>query len=325
MFLISVLIWVMAGIATVAAIILGLSWVWTRHFCKPKRKVSDETPADHDLPYERVRFNSGRVMLNGWFIPAKMSPAECPTIILSHGWGHNGGRMLFMARMLHEAGFGVFLYDVRGHGMSASDGPITGLKFAEDLLAAVKYLETRADTNGTPIGVVGHSLGGLGAIVAASREPMIEALVSISAFADPVQVMGQVMDHMHIPRWPFLWICVRIIERWIGTSMATVTPKDVIGQVRAPIFLIHGASDHYISPSNMEVLRARASQENTESWLVPHNGHSDLITNSDCIAHVVAFLKKSLTSEPARLSEENLIAPNVSHASDRQRSRSVAF
>ena len=286
-----------AGLVAIVALIMAFSWVWTRHFCKPKRQVSDETPADSSLSSEIVRFTSGGVTLNGWFIPARTNPEVRPTIILCHGWSHNAGRMLFMARMLHEAGFGVLVYDARGHGTSGSDGPITGLKFAQDLIAAVEYLEARSDANGTRFGVVGHSLGGLGAIVAASMEPRIQALVSISAFADPVQITSEVMHHMHIPRWPFLWLCCRIMERWIGMSMAEVTPKNRIGQVKAPILLIHGGSDQFVSPSNMEVLRSRAPQENTESWLVPDRGHSDLITDPDCIEHVIEFLKKSLETE----------------------------
>ena len=87
--------------------------------------------------------------------------------------------------------------------------------------------------------------------------------------------------------------------------MAEVTPKNRIGQVKAPILLIHGASDQFVSPSNMEVLRARAPQENTESWLVPDRGHSDIITDPDCIEHVVEFLKKSLETETLVIQERN--------------------
>ncbi len=295
----SYFVFAIAGLVAVVVLIVAFSWVWARHFCKPKRQVSDETPADANLPCETVTFTSGGVMLNGWLIPTETNPAVRPTIILCHGWSHNAGRMLFTARMLHEAGFGVFMYDARGHGTSESDGPITGLKFAQDLIAAIEYLEGRPDANGTRFGVVGHSMGGLGAIVAASREPRIRALVSISAFADPVQITGQVMDHMHIPRWPFLWLCCRIMERWLKTSITEVAPKNRISRVSAPMFLIHGGSDDLVSPSNMEVLRAGAPQENTQSWLVPNGGHSNVITNPDCVARVVAFLKKALESEAA--------------------------
>jgi pimeloyl-ACP methyl ester carboxylesterase len=141
----------------------------------------------------------------------------------------------------------------------------------------------------------------LGAIIATSGESRIRALVSISAFADPVEITRQVMAYTHIPRWPFLWLVCRIIEGWIGASMAAVTPKNRIAHVDVPTLLIHGDSDPLVSPSNMETLRARAPKEKTESWLVSGAGHSDLIEDNHCGERVVSFLRRSLMNgQPER-------------------------
>lgn len=282
------------GFAALAAGILTFSWVWARHACKPKRRIPDKTPADFDLPYETTRFPSGGAMLNGWLIPAKANPASGPTIILCHGWSRNASKMLPIARALHEAGFGVLLYDARGHGKSGSDGPITGLKFAQDLIAAIDYLDGRPELKIGRLGVVGHSLGGVGAILAASMEPRIRALVSISAFADPVDIFGRIMRELHIPRWPFLWIACRIIERWVGRPMAEVTPGNRISRVHVPTLLMHGAFDEFIAPSNMDTLRAGAPEEQVQTWLIPDGAHSDFIGRRDCGQWVVEFLQDSL-------------------------------
>jgi pimeloyl-ACP methyl ester carboxylesterase len=292
-----------AGVVAVVALVVAASWVWARHFCKPRRRPYEETPDDYSLLSEAVQFNSHGVTLRGWFIQPKARPASRPTVILSHGWSQNAAKMLPMARRLHEAGFGVLLYDARGHGKSGSDGPMTIYKFAQDLIAAAAHVEKRPDMDAMRLGVVGHSLGGSGAILAASKEPRIRALVTVSAFADPEEVTRRVMRHLHIPRWPFPWLVCRIIERWLGTTIADISPHNRIADIRVPLFLIHGDSDQFVPPYNMEALYAAAAKQYTQSWLVPGGEHSDIVNHPDVVARVIDFLEKSLASEPVDISD----------------------
>ena len=176
----------MFGAGTLAALSIGFAWVFARLYCKPKRRLPTKTPANYGLPFVPVTFRSHDVPLQGWFIPLDGNSVSPPTIILAHGWSNNAAQMLPVACALHQAGFGVLLYDARGHGGSGGDGPITILKMAEDLIAAVDYLAGRPDVDMTRLGAVGHSLGGGSVILAASIELRIRAVVSTSAFADPV-------------------------------------------------------------------------------------------------------------------------------------------
>jgi len=298
------------GLGAIGALIVGFSWLFARRYCKPRRHLPTKTPADYDLPYEPITFKSQGVLLKGWFIPAHDNPAPRPTIILAHGWSRNAARMLPVARLLYEAGFGVLLYDARGHGASGDDGPMTLLKFAEDLIAAVEYLKGRPDVDTTHLGVVGHSMGGSGAIVAASTEPRVRALVSSSAFADPVALTRDFMRALHIPCWPFLWLVCRFIERWLGTTITDIAPQNRIGQITVPVLLIHGDSDRFIPPSNMETLYARAHQEDVQSWLVPGRRHSDVILDPDYGSRVMAFLREHLSPGQASMSAEDRHARN---------------
>ena len=69
--------------------------------------------------------------------------ARFPTVIVPHGWGSNAARMLPLASVLQAEGFGVLLYDARGHRTSALNAPVTIRTFTEDLLVAVDYLTRR--------------------------------------------------------------------------------------------------------------------------------------------------------------------------------------
>jgi pimeloyl-ACP methyl ester carboxylesterase len=166
-------------------LVVALSWVIARLWCAPKRRLPIKGPGDFGLRYETISFRSNDITIRGWFIPAASGPDPARSIILAHGWSGNAADMLPAARVLHSAGFAVALYDGRGHGLSGKDGPITILKFAEDIRACLDYLGTRADIDRGRIGVLGHSLGGSAALLVASADPRVCALVSCSAFSDP--------------------------------------------------------------------------------------------------------------------------------------------
>ena len=182
-------------------------------------------------------------------------PTARGTIIVAHGWSHSAAKLLSIARRLREAGFAVFLYDTRGHGASGDDGFISIGKFAEDLIASVDYLEGRPDVDATRIGVVGHSMGGAGAILAASMEPRIRALVSTSAFADPVTVSARALRYLRIPRWPFLWLVCRGWEYWLGVTGDEVAPQNRIADVKVPVLLMYRDTDRSVPPSDMRTLQ----------------------------------------------------------------------
>jgi fermentation-respiration switch protein FrsA (DUF1100 family) len=297
MSLVDYLTMAMFGVGAIAILSVGFSWVFARLYCKPKRRSLTQTSADYSLPFESVAFSSHGVRLEGWFIPASAASALHPTIIVAHGWSNNKAQMLPLARALHKAGLGVLLYDARGHGASGDDGPITILKIAEDLIAAVDYLEGRPDVDAKRLGAVGHSLGGAGAILAASIEPRIRVLVSTSAFADPVTLTWGFIRALHIPRWPFLWLVCRFIERWLGAAMSDLAPQNRIGQITVPVLLIHGESDRYIPPDNMEILYERAQHEKVQHWLIPGRGHSDIIRDPRYGLQIVEFLREHLSLE----------------------------
>ena len=77
-----------------------------------------------------------------------------------------------IADFLTRHGIAVLRYDDRGVGGS-SRGSVddTTLDFATDAMAAINYLKTRNDIDSTHIGIVGHSEGGLIAVIDAALHP----------------------------------------------------------------------------------------------------------------------------------------------------------
>jgi pimeloyl-ACP methyl ester carboxylesterase len=107
-----------------------------------------------------------------------------PLVVLSHGIGDRRQVFRFLVPLLVRAGFRVAAADMRGHGES-SEGDwksISRTDVAGDLVALIRHL------GGGPAVVVGNSLAGGAATVAAATAPdLVGAVVEIGPFTRKVQ------------------------------------------------------------------------------------------------------------------------------------------
>src|SRR6516165_3942540 len=104
-----------------------------------------------------------------------------PLVVLSHGIGDRRQASRFLAPMLAQAGYRVASADLRGHGESTMGWTsITRTDVAGDLLALTGHL-------GGPAVIVGHSIsGGAATIAAATRPDLVAAIVEINPFTRTV-------------------------------------------------------------------------------------------------------------------------------------------
>src|SRR6201992_448994 len=108
---------------------------------------------------------------------------EGPLIVLSHGIGDRRQVFRFLAPELVRAGFRVAAADMRGHVESSMGDwkSISRTAVAGDLVALIRHL-------GGPAVIVGHSLSGGGATIAAATAPdQVSAVVEIGPFTRKVE------------------------------------------------------------------------------------------------------------------------------------------
>lgn len=133
-----------------------------------------------DLPTREVKFRSGDgVELQGLLLAGQPGAA---TILLCHDWGSAKEALLPLGITLHERGFGVLLFDFRGHGGSGGEGSTLGLAEARDVVAAVDEVVHRPGAEKTRIGVYGVGMGAHAAVLAARERTEIGALVLDSLY-----------------------------------------------------------------------------------------------------------------------------------------------
>lgn len=169
--------------------------VLTKLMLKARRAPLTRTPAEAGLPFEDVAFEAADgVGLRGWFIPRE-GEGPGPVVLFVHGWlwnrlGNIAGQVpiddrdvdfLPATRALHDAGFGVLLFDLRHHGESdAGPKPLSyGPLEASDFVGAVRYLRSRPDVDGERIGAIGTSMGGNIALYGTPQCQPIRAILAV--------------------------------------------------------------------------------------------------------------------------------------------------
>ncbi len=244
------------------------------------------------LQFREVTFKSrDGLTLFGRFVPGRNKT----TILLVHDLGQAGQDMLFYAEILANAGFGIFMFDLRAHGSSDGDTSTHGLREAEDVAGAVDYLLHRIDVNGQRIGALGIGLGAQTLLHGALQVENIRALVleglEPSVLNDHGGRQQPLIRQLGTPgNWLYYtfyqWMC----------ECREVGVLDVIGSLTPrPLLLIaSGAKDIYFNR-----LFHQAAGEPRELWEVPQGEHgAAILANSHAyIERMTSFFQRELLSE----------------------------
>jgi uncharacterized protein len=239
--------------------------------------------AAHGLAFRDVELpTTGGATLRGWLVPGP--PGSDLAIVAAHARAGDRRDYLDELPLYHRLGATALLFDYREHGASDGAGRGMGLGWreGEDVAAAARYLKETAGAR--RVVVVGHSLGGTAAILAAAREPAIDAVLAESAIASfeaYVHGLGEAwlerrrLDRALPPR-PRAWseAVVRFTAWRLGVGDAPAA-EEVVGRIAPrPLLLVHGAADDIVPPSHAERLYSRAGAGRA-LWLPPAAGHNE--------------------------------------------------
>jgi fermentation-respiration switch protein FrsA (DUF1100 family) len=251
------------------------------------------TPDRIGLAWRDIWFEAqDGVRLHGWFLPAQGEPAG--TIVFLHGNAENISTHIASVAWLPAAGFGVFLFDYRGYGLSEGEPSLDGLH--RDVEAAIGRALALASPYGDRLAVFGQSLGGSIAITALASSPYkdkIGALIVEGTFSGYRRIAREVLASAWLT-WPLQWPLSFAVDDGYR-------PVEAIAQIApVPVLIIQGQQDPIIRQAHAEALYA-AAREPKMLWLVAGAGHIAALRLPIYRRRLVAYLEAcAFAAEPER-------------------------
>ncbi|MEZ4670800.1 MAG: alpha/beta hydrolase [Anaerolineae bacterium] len=227
---------------------------------------SVELPAD--FPAQEITFTGGdNLKLSGWYI----EPHNDAVVILLHGYDANRTQLLWQARQLLDAGFGILLYDLRGHGESEGEQRTNGWRDVDDVAAALTVLDGRAGN----IGIYGFSIGGQVALRAAAELPTIHAVfvdgpagATAADYPAPANIQEQ-----------FIFRLAPIADRMLSDRTGTPIPNSVVDALPTiaprPIYFVATGQHPQIPGGEIRLIKPfyELVKDHAQWWEIPEAGH----------------------------------------------------
>jgi uncharacterized protein len=298
--LVAVALAVLVLLVLLALALLAFAWKASGDAMHPGSPSYEWNLADFPrLQPQDVRVDSR----TGAVLAARFFPGESrATVVVVHGYGGNQDEMLPVASTLHDAGFSVFSFDLRGCGRST--GEVTfGAKEQDDLASVVDYLTTRDDVDAERIGAVAFSMGAATTLMTAADDTRIKAVVDDSGWSDVRHwLRPRLLDVFLHPRHRFTPLALKLVELRSGVDFDRLVPRAVVGRIAPrPLLIVHGTDDDVVPPSDSDELLAAAGAPK-ELWKVERAAHTDTLRPGGATSseRVVTFLRRALgAGDPA--------------------------
>lgn len=258
---------------------------------QPTPRLPERSVPESGIGHEDVRIPSGGHELAAWLLrpeeTASTDLTERVVVVLAHGWGASYGTVLQLAEPLVARGHEVLLFDVRGHGRSAPVPYVTIRHFRDDVVAAVEYARARFPER--RLVLVGHSMGGAGAVLAAADGAPVHGVVLIATPADVLDVTAEYLTDHGLPGA----LLVRVLRPFwwwrVGGSFRPLTPARRIGEVDVPLLMVQPEHDQRVRRRHADRLSAAAG---LEYRLVEDREHTDVLSAPETVRLVDDFVAK---------------------------------
>jgi uncharacterized protein len=231
--------------------------------------------------------------LRGWYLS---TTERRHLIVLVHGMWSSWLEMAALGRDLHQSGFDVLLFDLRGHGQSDPSRLYLGRRERNDIRAVMRWAESAGFAEDR-IGWLGYSMGASTLLMEAARNPRIHAAVIDSPYGDlPKLLNSQLSKHSGLPGWfnPGILLAARLCY---GVRTDDLVP---IRYARAwghrPLLLIHGESDSIVPVDQAQKL-AEAIGSSCRTLTLPGVEHVQAYQSDpdNYVRLVGRFFNKNLT------------------------------
>jgi dienelactone hydrolase len=285
------LLWVVLAIVCILIFVfLLLGYILSRAVIHLDRQSVPKNPADYGMDYQKVDFSAAdNVKIKAWLIPG----ASNKLIVMAHvgGLTKYGSTVAFksfsklynkeieflkVARHLHDAGYGVLMFDFRNHGESDSspDGgkAAVGLEEYKDVVAAMDYLQSNEDTKNLQVGFVSFCMGANSTIIAMSKQPHVfqnvKCMVAVQPISMEVFVRNYAKKRFTAVGGRLLFPAIKFfVNLQSKHHLQDMSPREYAKDINVPILYVQVRNDPWTELSDIEGFCASTRTEKDFLWL----------------------------------------------------------
>jgi pimeloyl-ACP methyl ester carboxylesterase len=187
-----ILLGALIAVAVLLIILVGSSAFLTYKITTTQNEIENVTPASYLLPsYVSLNFTDAEGGQHaGWLL---FGLHGAPAIILCPGYNMNRADMLSLGVVLQANHFNVYLFNFYGPKARETFSNL-GVREASDVEAAIQTVTRQPGINPNRAGLYGPSVGGYAALVAAERDPKVQALAVDDVYERPLQMFDVQLD-----------------------------------------------------------------------------------------------------------------------------------
>lgn len=278
--------------------------VWLRRVFKVTERLSPRLAAEFARVLffkpmsSKVRAEEQAVLATGqtFHLPvggrrvAAWSWGQGPTVLLCHGWGGQAGQLTALVQPLVSSGHRVIAMDMPAHGRS--EGHLS------DVIDFARTIWEVANTTEGLVGVVAHSMGAAGVILACAEGLRVPRLVFIAPPLDFVGFWSRFREMFEVS--PGVWERMREnSQRRMGVSFEQTFPKTHAARLEGELLVFHDENDREIPLAQGEALAQLwrgATFVRTQGL-----GHHRILKDPDLVNRAAAFLAGAVASSPGRV------------------------
>ena len=255
------------------------------------------------------------------------------TVVYTHGLGDHARRSTPLGGALADAGLNAVLIDRRGHGIS--EGGRGDATLETDLAVVELALSYARKRFGSPVVLIGDSLGGIMSWYLLTREPDAEAVVChcinhpdvhndpairwkapltralakvapalripVDQIADYSEVALEPLTRRYFTDRPDRLFNFRVTLRSVA-SYAAFEPRLPWERVTTPVLVMIGDDDRMVSRGHTERCLARARPPRTTFLPLPGMGHQLFLDHlGDALPPALEWIERTLAGSPTKV------------------------
>ena len=215
-------------------------------------------------------------------------------VVLVHGWGgdRSDEHVLETAEIYADEGYAALMLDLRGHGGSEDVRRTLGDREAQDVRAALSWLDERGFEAEETV-LHGFSMGAA-TVLESAPETGVAAVVEEAGYADlPLLLEDEIPARSGLPGF-FTPGVLFASDLFLGIDAGEVVPREAaatLSERDVPLFIIHSTTDEVVPYEHARLFREAYPE--AEFWRLQGYDHVQAYTHPRYEQRLTKFLSEA--------------------------------